>query len=137
MPVDITCTISGLEGVEAALEEISAKLAEEYALEACNKGANVLEAAVAARTPVREGLLVGSIEKVPVVAGKLGTVAVAVGFGEQGYKARFIEFGHRTPGLKSFVPANPFMRNAFETSKDQAVEAFTQSITESIEKGGK
>lgn len=61
-----------------------------------------------------------------------------IGFGNEGWKARLVEYGHRMvghrPGLKHLgqVPAHPFMRPSAADSADAAVEAFGDSVQESI-----
>jgi HK97 gp10 family phage protein len=82
---------------------------------------------------------------------------IEVGYGKLGYIANFVEYGHamvthwgtKTPYLDSkgrerlkkvgghqdvgFVPAYPFMRPAFDASKERATDAFTESIHSTLE----
>lgn len=58
----------------------------------------------------------------------------SIGFGDAGWKARLVEYGHRMvghkPDLKDLgqVRAHPFMRLAFEESGEAAIAAFTERL---------
>lgn len=55
------------------------------------------------------------------------------------YYARWIEYGHRArtskrfPGPPVFVPAQPFLRPAFESTKNQALQAILAKLPDAIE----
>jgi hypothetical protein len=61
-----------------------------------------------------------------------------IGFGNEGWKARLVEYGHRMIGhkpLKKYlgqVAAHPFMRPSAADSAEAAVEAFGNSVQDSI-----
>jgi hypothetical protein len=60
-----------------------------------------------------------------------------VGFGDMGYIARWLEYGHQDighkPGLKdlgSFTDPHPFMRSAVANVAETCVEAFAEAVRE-------
>lgn len=61
-------------------------------------------------------------------------VAVTIGFGKEGRKALWMEYGHRMvshrPGLKplGFIAARPFIRASFEATKDRVIARFYERL---------
>ena len=138
MPDTVTCKIEGLENVSQRLEELAKGKATEAIRTALRAGGDVIQSAVAERTPVQSGLLLENITSTEVESAKAQQGAVVIGFGKQGYIARFVEFGHIVANVKRegklhHVPANPFMRQAMDTCHDAAVEAFAAALKQAIE----
>ena len=132
-------TISGIEKVKKALKNELYRIADRELGKAATKAMDVLGNAVSARTPVRTGELKAALVKHVHVDTRKGTVEADVGFsGKHAMIADAVEYGHNIvthrPELKTvgFASAHPFMRPAFDASKEQAVEAFAASIAESM-----
>jgi HK97 gp10 family phage protein len=136
--------IKGLAETVKALEVLPDKLVKKALRKALQAGGEVLGNAVMERTPVDTGLLRESVGLAVTVHNDASGEA-NVGFGRQDYVARFVEFGHRIVGHKpnkkdtgKHVPARPFIRPAFDASKDKAVETFADVIEEQVQTlGGK
>jgi HK97 gp10 family phage protein len=142
-------TVTGLGEVQRALAEAPRLIVANAYLKALQAAANVIEQEVAIRTPERdEGsrneddahLIDGLMTAVELDSQFRGGVAM-VGFGKQGHKAMWVEFGHRMvghkPGKKQLgqVAARPFMRPAADASANKAIEAFADSLAESLKAG--
>jgi HK97 gp10 family phage protein len=93
-------------------------------------GAEILKE-VQSRAPVKSGKLLASIRELgykKVHSAKCSiSVANSKKYGLRHY-AVFLEYG------TSKMPSHPFMRPAFEVSKQKAVDAFTESIAAELEK---
>jgi HK97 gp10 family phage protein len=131
-----------IEGLEDALKQL-----DELPLVVVKR--TFREALDAACVPVLEALLA---EPIPFLTGDLrahvmfaikidpdghgGTAYI--GFGDAGWKARLVEYGHRMVGHKpdlkelGFVRSHPFMRPAAEVSWEAAVEAFGARLIEMV-----
>jgi len=141
----ITTEVKGLSEVEAKLKGLSLKLATRSVRKAVGAGLVVLADEVRSRTPVETGLLKSSVAGTIRVSPKEGGAVGVVSFGPQGYVARLVEFGHRTRAksetgkskksgaIIGHVPPHPFMRPAFDASKERAVEAFTNTLKTEVE----
>jgi HK97 gp10 family phage protein len=136
----ITVELTGLKDIERQLEELAPKLAKRALKKALQAGIEEIGNEVMARTPVDTGLLRESVGTAITMSSDGQAGLAKVGFGKQDYIARFIEFGHRIVGHKpnkkdtgKHVPAKPFIRNAFDTTKDKAVEVFTDVIKAELE----
>ncbi len=135
--------ITGLEQVQRALTGSPAKVVRAFAV-ALDRAAGVIAAAVEERIPEGpEGLLKQSIRvQVEVDTAKRGGIA-SVGFtsepnerngAPQDAVALWVEVGHRMvthkPDSKQVgnVPAHPFMRPAFDSAADRAIEVFAETL---------
>ena len=105
---------------------------------ASNAAMNVLAEALISRTPVKHGDLARALViNVSVDANSKGSFG-QVGFGKQGLVAYWLEYGHRIvthkPGKKEVgeVSAQPFMRPAFDSSADAAIDAFCAALEASL-----
>jgi HK97 gp10 family phage protein len=132
---EVHVDVKGLPELKRKLEAAGPQLAARMMRAGLSKGIEIIAQAVLANTPYRTGELQQNLV-VAVDVAPSGTSGVArVGFGKQGYIARFLEYGHRKVVRKGesqevvgFVPANPFMRRAYESSKEQAREAVIEAI---------
>jgi HK97 gp10 family phage protein len=138
---EFTITISGLEETLAMLEAAPKNIVKGAFGKALTAAAVPVVKAVEVRTPVHTGDLKEHLmTDIAVDANGAGGFA-QVGFGNEGHTARLVEYGHRMighkPGKKELgtVPAHPFMRPAAAESAEAAVEAFGESLTESLEAG--
>lgn len=94
----------------------------------------------AAKHRVTGEMIAHQVSEIEVDAeGKGGRVSI--GFGNQGYKARLVEFGHRMVTHEpkhvevGLVMPQPFMRPAAADAAEASVEAFDNSLTEDVEAG--
>ena len=138
MSNEFEINITGIEEVCAALKEMPARLAKNAYAKALAASAVPIVEALKARTPVETGLLQRSLMADIQIDPQGRGGRVQVGYGKQGYVARFVEYGHRQVGrgkkdTGKVVQPHPFMRPAAATSADAAVEAFAASIAESVE----
>ena len=138
MPKMIQATVTGLPGVLEKLRAAGPKLAAKAMRKGLRAGGKVLREAVAERTPVKTGLLRENIKLRVSVSEKKMRGRASVGFGKQGYIARFVELGHRQVSHKpekkeiGHVPAHPFMRPAFDSSVKKATEVFGTVVRASL-----
>lgn len=121
------------------------------------KMGNLIKNAIQAKTPVQAGVERGDLKPGELkadlhvqikIANDLDAATksdkVAVFFGPNTeYVARFVEYGHenkRGPKRKGaqtthgFTPAHPFIRPAFDATKDPAIELFEETMAEEIAK---
>jgi HK97 gp10 family phage protein len=134
--------VKGIEAVCANLDKMPDRLVKGAYAKALSAAAVPIVEALVPRIPVHTGDLAAHlVTEVAINAeGKGGYVQI--GFGKRSYIARFLEYGHRKVGHKpkltfkgQFVSARPFMRPATETAAEAAVQAFANSINESVETG--
>ena len=145
--------VEGLEDACKLLDQVPKIVAARGYVNGLSAAGDVMEAALWPRTPVDtiaamnkahggKGALVTRIVKdVELDANGRGG-QVEVGFGPLGHIALWVEYGHNqvTGGrmgkqgskVVGFTPAHPFMRPAFEASKDQAVDAFVEAVVETL-----
>jgi|GEM_PF-2420118 len=151
-------TISGLKDLAHNLERLSDELRERDTNYATRQGALNFQAAAKARAPVDTGKLRDNI----VVRKDRNTIFDSeyfVGIRRVGsadnprnaFYAYFVEYGHDTrpttadkgrrkhrAGLSSrTVPAQPFMRSAWEAERDNAIKTFRDRVARRIRLRGK
>lgn len=139
-------TVTGLEDVQRMLAEAPKTVVAGGFVKAGTASGRVIEERLLAGTPERdEGernedephLIDSSVIEIKLDSQNRG-VQVKVGFGRMGYKALLVEYGHvllgHKPGKKPLgsVPAHPFMRPAADASAEPAIEAFAQSLAETV-----
>lgn len=138
-------SIVGLEEVHKMLSEMPKHLVVSGFAKALNAGATVIEQTLQVLTPESEldrddgkHLVDSLVIDVQVDSNGRGGYA-EVGYGNQGYKANLVEYGHvmvthQNQGKREvgFVPPHPFMRPAFEQSGDAAIAAVQQSILQTV-----
>lgn len=130
----MTITISGVGDLMAALEEKLGK---------ADSGAVISDALQRAAEPLRDQMIANIDSGGHVRTGKLRR-AIRIGTvtrGKNGYQikvgvvdasaphARLVEFGHGGPKP---APEHPYMRPAYEATKDQALEIMTQALREAL-----
>lgn len=149
MPELVTVEIKGLQQLGRALNSIPAVLATRIMREALHAAGDVMAAAAEATAPVRTGALREDVIVKVHVSGDLRSNYVLVGPGydrgdlkvrgvrrnrrgqleavvdtteSPGVYGKFLEFGTKN------MSARPWLRPAFEASKQEAVEVFTEFV---------
>lgn len=150
----VSIKVTGIEEVQRMLAEAPKSLVARGYVKALQAGINVFRDELELHTPIRlafegEDLVVagGDLKSALTTAITLdsqfrGGVA-AVGYGKLGYIALWVEYGHRMVGHKpgkkvlknSPVPPHPWMRPAFDTKADAALEAFAGSLAATLKEG--
>jgi HK97 gp10 family phage protein len=160
MPNDgISIEIKGLEEIKATFQSLAAKDANKCILTALKAGAVVEQAAITERAPVKDtsgGLLPDGALKSDVTVTthryKDGTPYVTVQPGKYTARvAQWVEYGHRLirggyskvlkngktkgPGkVIGDVPAHPFIRPAYEASREAVADTIGKTLLAEIEK---
>lgn len=139
MADETTITISGIDEVQRLLDTAAPRIVKHAFAKALAAAAVPIVKELQIRTPVEHGDLRRAITTKIAVSGDSEGGEAIVGFGRQSHKALWLEFGHRMVTHKprkaqvGQVPARPFIRPAFDASANKSVEAFTQSMTESLQ----
>lgn len=157
---DELITIRGIEECCQFLESIPKQNLPEALLAGLTDGGKVLEESLIFKCPVSGiklwnpetfseftdetgGELRDDIDTVIILDYEFRGGVAKVGFSrKQGWKAIFVEYGHRMIGHKpdkkdlGFVVAHPFMRQAADIAADAAVDAFVQGVMESLSEQG-
>lgn len=133
----IKVEIQGLKELEKKLLEMSPKLARNGLRAAVSAGARVVAAEAKKNVPVDSGTLKRAIytKQIREESGNTQqTFYVGARFGKReqsknrdAYYFPFVEFG------TAKMAARPFMRPAFESTKDQAAEAIKDKLAQRIE----
>ena len=132
-------SITGLKELQKALAELPQGIARNVLRGAVNAGATVIKTEAKARAPALTGVLKRALYQKQIREKSnllLQTFFVGVRQGKSSKKtkkgvidafyARFVEFG------TSKMPARPFMRPAFESKKEAAVQAIKDYLTTRI-----
>lgn len=146
-------TVVGVEDVQRMLSDAPKTIVASGFLKALSAGANVFADELELKTPVKKadtgglldkGVLRESIAIDVELDSQFRGGSADVHFGKNGFIANFVEFGHRMIGHKSggkkvlgsveatSVPPYPFVRPAFDAGANRAIEAFTNSIIETV-----
>lgn len=135
----VTLEITGLAGVEEGMRTLGAKLAKKAMRRALQAAINVIDEEITNRTPIDTGATIGKAQTTVSINAKDGSGVAKFGYGNRGFQARMVEYGHEIVGPKKtgskhsgHVPAKPFMRPGFDVAAPKAIEAFTQVINEEI-----
>lgn len=144
-------TIKGLTELKAKLASLSDKEGDACIRTALKAGAAIEQAAIEERAPVKDttggqlppGALKADIG-VSVRKAKSGNLYALVGPGKfTAHIARFVEYGHRIvrggrlrKGGKHVgdVPAHPFIRTAYEATRDEVATTIATTLATEIEK---
>jgi HK97 gp10 family phage protein len=125
MPIEII----GIEEIKARLDRLSnekTKLAIQRA--GARKAAKVLLAAQQQTVPFDTGRLEGTLG---IQTKKVGSIGVVTAIGPDkklNFIGRFHEFGTK------FMAGKHWMQKAFDSSKDEALEAYTSEVTKLLDK---
>lgn len=142
MAEEFGINVVGIEETCAALTRLPARVVKHAYAKALAAAAVPVVRELLPRVPQLTGKLAASqVTVINVDAQGKGGIA-QIGFGKQGYVARLIEYGHRIIGHRprkvntgKTVPAKPFMRPAAQAAATESVEAFRDSLLESIAQG--
>jgi HK97 gp10 family phage protein len=152
---DLVIQVQGLSELNAKLEQLPIEVAKKLFRKALRAGGDVLKKEVVNRAPVKtedsgpnsNSLSPGALKRgiksrVSVKPEKgAGTVSIQPGKNEA-HVARWLETGYtltgHKPGKKQIknIPAKPFFRPAVDSAGQKAIEAFTESLSENLNKLG-
>lgn len=137
--------ILGVAEVRKFLTDAPALIVAKGFIKALKAASKPVDEVLAGNTP--RGVLTASTENTLaesqvteiLLSSDLKGGSFEVGFGKQSHVANLVEFGHEivghAPGKKRTgkrAIANPFIRRSFETSAPEAIEAFVDSLMETI-----
>ena len=141
MAEEFAITVKGVEDTCKGLDQLPRSMVKHAFAKALAAASVPVVRALQARTPKLTGDLVEHITtEISIDAQGRGGRA-DTGFGKEGWKARLVEYGHRMVGHKpdrkeiGLVAAHVFMAPATSDSADAAVEAFDESLRDSVESG--
>ena len=134
----INGSVSGIDALNRELERIAREVASTALLPSLASAAGVTADAVrsGAQAHSKTGKMAAALE-IGVELASSGQAGEAdIGFGDQDAIAMHVEFGHREITHEGAdigqVPAHPFIRPAFDESKDRAIQAFTGTFAEKM-----
>jgi HK97 gp10 family phage protein len=155
----LTVEIQGLAELQAKLNDLSTKAADAAMRKALKAGAVIEQAAITERAPIKDGtggILPDGALKNDIVFkirrdDRGGMTAVVGPDKYTAHVARWVEYGHRLvrggyskkladgstrgPGKEvDQVPEHPFIRPAWEASREAVTTAITTTLAEEIEK---
>ncbi len=142
--------INGIAEVKAGLAELEKSVAKKILRKGLRAGAKLVLTEARADAPVKSGLLRKNV-KIRSAKGKKGTVAINVGVGSKDFAGEtfyggFVLYGHKVGSRKlgatrADVPANNFLGEAFEKTKEAAVDVaiatWGELIQQAAANGGK
>lgn len=111
--------MEGLQELQAKLARFAQTESEQIENKALTEAADFLRGKIEETTPYRTGALQEAI-----IAGEVNNGKIEVGPSQQGpaFRAHFLEFGTR------YMRAQPFMRPAFESSKNEVMKIMADEI---------
>ena len=131
---EFSIEIEGLEEACGMLTEAPGQVVPGALLHGLTAAGDVIEEYIAGRTPDKTGEMLVDLGYTVTLDANFRGGEVAVGFGDQGYKAAWVEYGHRMighkPGKKDegMVQPHPFMRPAAEAATEPALDAFEDAV---------
>lgn len=143
---DFEIKVEGLAELERKLKELGPKISKNALRAATNAGAEVVRKAAIARAPIKSGTLKKQIYKkqirelsnehqqtffVGVLSRRKKTKGKNPGVIKSAFYWRFIEFGT----VK--MPARPFLRPAFDSTKQSAISAIKSKLKSYLDKVAK
>lgn len=134
--------IEGLEEACRSLTEAPRAVRARALLRGLAAGGAIFEEAIRVRVPAKHGDLKADLGTTVELRTDLEGGTAKSGFGKQGYKAGWIEYGHRMIGHKpekkdlGRVEAHPFMRPAAAVAEEAAVEACVDAMLEEFTAAG-
>lgn len=145
---DFNITIEGLDETIAMLEQAPRNVVARGFLRAAQAGTSVIADELERNTPIKEEDTGGKLDKGELresvmidteLDSQFRGVSSDVGFGKNGYVAYWLEYGHRIVGHKpnkkdtgKEVAAKPFVRQSADASAEAAIDAFTESLKETV-----
>jgi HK97 gp10 family phage protein len=153
----ISIQLEGLSELQAKLDELSTKQADAAIRKALKAGGEIERAAISERAPIKDttggslpdGALANDIV-VKINRSDQGNLYAVVGPDKYtAWVARFVEYGHRLvrggrsrllkngktrgPGTQvGTVPEHPFIRPAFESTRQEVVDVMCQTLADEI-----
>lgn len=125
---EVDIELTGMEELEKVLRQMPDGLAERDLASALRKGANVVRDEAQKNAPVDDGDLKDSIKVRKQKSGKGEAAVIVAPTKPAGFHAHFIEFGT----VKQ--PAQPFLRPAFDSKQNEALEVIITSLAKKVEK---
>ena len=127
----VTVEIEGLRFLAQQLENLEAKAQRKVLRGAVRKAARPVMKEMRAKVPVDEGETKRAIAQSVKVKRSIAHVDIGIrrkAKGRPGSRVHFIEFG------TVHQPAQPFMRPALDTKKNEAVKRLGEALKEEIDK---
>lgn len=119
-------TLDGEREVNRLLSGLVKSLDKNVLARAADAGAQVVELAIKAKTPVKTGNLLASVGRHKWQGSAKGEGSQIVGpIGPSGPHAGLVEFGH---GGINPAPAHPFVRPAADQARDEAQAAISHYL---------
>ena|SRR5579863_7471713 len=124
---DAKVTITGLKELEQRLRDEPKNVAKRTLRRAAKDAADIWTSAISERAPSHTGFLRTQITmSSKATGGDEGSMQVMVGPSKKAFYGIFQEFGTRTQ------PAKPFMRPAFEETKDEVLQKFVEDLNQEL-----
>jgi HK97 gp10 family phage protein len=123
---EITVTITGLDEVEQSLQNLSQKLARSVVRRALRPAGEVLRAEAELLAPRATGFLAEHVGEKVTTSVREEEGRVTVGPEKNAFYGSFAELG-----TKNQAP-RPWLRPAFESKKDEAVEVAVENLKEMV-----
>ena len=145
MAVTGSIKLIGGKELDRKLKALPRKVAKKILRQALRAGAKIILAQAKANAPVATGQLKKSLKVRAMKRTRKGTVGFKVqtkagDFKGDEFYGSFLEYGFRRgkrPGkgaeyTREIVPAQPFMRPAFDSKKDEAVAVISKELSAKI-----
>jgi HK97 gp10 family phage protein len=134
--------ISGIEEVCRNLDGLPKSIVKQAFARALTAACVPIVQELNTRTPEDTGDLVDHLMTDIAIDSEGRGGMASIGFGKEGWKARLVEYGHRAVGHRpakkdtgKMVQSHAFMRPAVAAAAEDAIEAFSESITKSVNEG--
>lgn len=141
----VTVKIEGLSQLGARMKELSADMNKKIARAATGAAASVIKKAATSKVPRDTGNLAKNVIAKRIPPGESGLTSQHIVTVRQGkltekqkgsglqdaFYGRFVEFGTVN------MPAQPFLRPAFDENKERAIQAMKDRIASRLAKAGK
>lgn len=141
MAEEFSIAISGIDEACAMLDRVPKETVKVAFSRALAAAAVPIVETLNATTPEDTGELVDHLRTDIAISADGKGGKASINFGDQGYIANFVEYGHRMvghePDLKDLgnVKPHPFMRPAASSAAEAAVEEFERSLRETLVTG--
>jgi HK97 gp10 family phage protein len=141
MMAGFTVSITGLKELDQRLKEMATSDAKRCIRKALKSGALIMQESIRSRAPVRPDLPSTTALPVGALASDIEIhnlvlddhLAVSIGPGSHtAFQASLVEWGHERKGGQ--VPSHPFLRPAYESTREESVAAIVTTLAAEIEK---